>query len=150
MTPGRVDLEVVGDRLSLVEGYLQRLRRIPSRSLTEFTADSRNVDASESLLRRAIEGLLDVARHLLAKGHGVAALEYREIARLACECGLVPLGDASEAFRRMAGYRIRLTHHYEEVTADEIFGLLRERLDDIDEARRPLARAARSLAEAGQ
>ena len=42
--------------------------------------DRRNPAAAESFLRRAIEALLDAARHLLAKGHGPAGLEYRDVA----------------------------------------------------------------------
>ena len=85
MTPGRVDLKVVGDRLRAARRMADPLRAIPASSLQQFTADFRNTAAAESLLRRSIESLLDAARHLLAKGHGVGALEYREIARAAGE-----------------------------------------------------------------
>ena len=147
MTRGRVDLKVVADRLSLVDRYLTRLRQLPA-DREAFFADSRNVDSTESLLRRALEALLDTARHLLAKGFGVAALEYREIARLAAERGLVSGEPLAEAFRQMAGFRIRLTHHYAEVTDDELFGIRAARLDDIEGVRRQLGAAAAELAAA--
>ena len=145
MTRGRVDLKVVADRLSLVDRYLTRLRQLPV-GHDEFLEDPRNVDSAESLLRRALEALLDTARHLLAKGFGVAALEYREIARLAVERQLVRGEELGDAFQRMAGFRIRLTHHYEEVTDDELFGIRSERLGDIEAVRHQLAAAASALA----
>lgn len=145
MTRGRVDLKVVAGRLSLVDRYLERLRQLPAER-DEFLADPRNVDSAESLLRRALEALLDTARHLLAKGFGVAALEYREIARIAVERQLVQGEQPGHAFQRMAGFRIRLTHHYEEVTDDELFGIRSERLGDIDAVRHQLAAAAAALA----
>ena len=147
MTRGRVDLKVVADRLSLVDKYLGRLRQLPT-GRDDFFADPRNVDSTESLVRRALEALLDTARHLLAKGFGVAALEYREIARLAVERDLVQGPQLGEAFRQMAGFRIRLTHHYEEVTDAELFGILTQRLGDIEAVRRQLAAAAAALAAA--
>jgi len=146
MTRGRIDLKVVADRLSLVDKYVERLRQLPA-DRGEFLADTRNVDSAESLIRRALEGLLDTARHLLAKGFGVAALEYREIARIAVERQVVRGEGLGEAFRRMAGFRIRLTHHYEEVTDAELFGIVSERLGDIQAVREQLAAAAATIAE---
>jgi uncharacterized protein YutE (UPF0331/DUF86 family) len=146
MTPGRVDLKVIVDRLSLVERYLVQLRQIPAASFEEFLADPRNAAATESLLRRALEALLDTARHVLAKQFAVATLEYREIARLAAERGLVRDERLAECFRQMAGFRIRLTHHYQEVTDQELYGILTGRLADIEGVRAQLASAASSLA----
>jgi len=138
-------LALYAGRLSLVDRYLERLRQLPAER-EQFLADPRNVDSAESLLRRALEALLDTARHLLAKGFGVAALEYREIARIAVERQLVQGEQLGHAFQRMAGFRIRPTHHYEEVTDDELFGIRSERLGDIDAVRDQLAAAAATLA----
>jgi len=56
MTRGRVDLKLVADRLSLVDAYLVRLRQLPA-DRDAFFADPRNVDSTESLVRRALEAL---------------------------------------------------------------------------------------------
>ncbi|HET9766683.1 MAG TPA: DUF86 domain-containing protein [Thermoanaerobaculia bacterium] len=148
MTRGRLDLKVVAGRLSLVDRYVARLRQLPT-DREQFFADSRNVDSTESLLRRSLEALLDTARHLLAKAYGVAALEYREIARAAVDKGLISGDELSRAFQQMAGFRIRLTHHYEEVTDAELFGILTERLGDLQAVREQLAAAAARLAAPG-
>ncbi|MCU0233204.1 MAG: hypothetical protein MUC56_17190 [Thermoanaerobaculales bacterium] len=76
MTPGDVDLKVVGDRLRIVATSLADLRGIPHGSFDEFASDRRNPLASDAALRRALEALFDVARHLLAKAKGLAGLEY--------------------------------------------------------------------------
>ena len=116
MTPGKVDLKVVGDRLQIVTTCLTDLRGIPRGSIDEFISDRRNPLASDAALRRALEALFDVARHLLAKGKGLAGLEYREVADLAKEHGLIDDPELADRFHAMAGYRNRLTHHYEKVT----------------------------------
>lgn len=59
----------------------------------------------DSLLRRAIEALLDATRHLLAKGFGLGALEYRQAVRLAAEKGLVMDPELQARFLQIAGFR---------------------------------------------
>jgi hypothetical protein len=57
-----------------------QIRQLPLSGSEAFTADPRNVLAAESCLRRALEALFDVARHILARAFGVGVSEYREIA----------------------------------------------------------------------
>jgi uncharacterized protein YutE (UPF0331/DUF86 family) len=146
MTPGKVDLKVVGDRLRVVELSLNDLESIPHGSLDEFVSDRRNPLAADAALRRALEALFDVARHLLAKGKGLAGLEYREVARLAAETGLVSDSNLAERFSAMAGYRNRLTHHYDEVTPEELHQILTSRLGDVSAVAESLRSAAADLA----
>jgi uncharacterized protein YutE (UPF0331/DUF86 family) len=147
VTPGPIDLKIVSNRLDLADRYLTTLRTIPSESIEQFLADDRNPAAAESLLRRAIESLLDTARHLLAKGFGLGALQYREAARLSSEKGLVQNKDLADKFQQIAGFRIRLTHHYEEVASEELFRILSEHLQDLEDLREELRQAASRLAE---
>jgi uncharacterized protein YutE (UPF0331/DUF86 family) len=44
--------------------------------------------AAESHLRRALEALLDLCRHVLAKGCGRAVAEHKDIARALIEVGV--------------------------------------------------------------
>ncbi len=147
MTPGKVDLKVVGDRLQIVVTCLNDLRGIPTGSFDEFISDRRNPLASDAALRRALEALFDVARHLLAKGKGLAGLEYREVAKLAGEHGLIEDAELADCFFAMAGYRNRLTHHYEEVTEIELFGIVTKRLHDIEAIAESLRAAAADLVQ---
>jgi len=146
MTPGAIDLKVVADRLDLVAEHLAELRALPAGSFTEFAADRRNARAAEALLRRAIEALFDVARHLLAKSLGLGALEYREVARLASRHGLIQDQALASRAEEIAGFRNRLTHHYEDVTPRELFGVIRGDLDDLARTADELRRAASRLA----
>lgn len=148
MTTGRVDLKVVLDRLEIAGACLRDLRSLPAGTLDEFLADRRNPAAAESLLRRAIEALLDVGRHILAKGFGQAALEYRQIALLAVEKGILG-AEAGRKLALMAGYRNRLTHFYAEVTPAELYGILKSELSDVEVVAEELKRAARRLAAGG-
>ncbi len=147
MTPGAIDLKIVRDRLLLVEQSLEDLRSLPHADLEEFTSDRRNILAADAALRRGLEALFDVARHLLAKGLGVGSLEYREVARSAGDHGLVDDSSLAARFVEMAGYRNRLTHHYDEVTPAELFAVVSQRLGELEAVAEALRAAAARLAE---
>ncbi len=146
MTPGEVSLKIVGDRLRIVALSLDDLRALPQSSLAEFTSDRRNVLAADAALRRALEALFDVVRHLLAKAFGAGGLEYREVATLAEQHGLIRERQLSQQLYEMAGYRNRLTHHYDDVTPEELYGLVTTRLADVEAASNALRDAAARLA----
>jgi uncharacterized protein YutE (UPF0331/DUF86 family) len=80
MAPGKAKQRIVADRLDWVQRMVDEIRTLPLGSLDEFSADRWNIGAAESCLRRALEALLDLGRHLLAKIFGEAVTEYKKIA----------------------------------------------------------------------
>jgi uncharacterized protein YutE (UPF0331/DUF86 family) len=147
MTPSGVDLKVVGDRARSVRKMIGQLQQLPTASASQFIEDFRTAAAAESLLRRAIEAILDMARHLLAKGHGIGALEYREVARVAAERGLVGDLQLRERFVQIAGFRNRLTHFYDEVTPEELRAILVRDLADLERLVTELEKSAVGLVQ---
>jgi uncharacterized protein YutE (UPF0331/DUF86 family) len=88
--PGCIKVRVVLDRVAWIRGMLDALRRLPASDLDVFLDDERTAAAAESYLRRAIEGLLDLGRHILAKGFGEGLVEYKEIAAALANRGIIP------------------------------------------------------------
>jgi len=82
-------------------------------------------------LRRALEALFDLGRHILAKGFGLGVSEYKEIAsrlgeqRILCQ-------EEADLLRVLAGYRNRLVHFYHEVGPDELYEICAYRLGDLE------------------
>lgn len=130
MSPSRVRAKVVAGKAAVVREMLAEIDTLPLVTFADFLADRRMVGAGESFLRRALEALLDLGRHLLAKGFGVPAVEYKEIARALGERGVLEASQA-ELLRRMAGYRNRLVHFYDEVSAEELYAILTRHRGDI-------------------
>lgn len=131
MSPGSISRVVVADKVALVRRMLDGIRSLPLDDLSAFTRDPRMVAAADSYLRRALEALLDLARHLLAKGFGRAPAEYAEVAR---QLGDVNVVDATLAARLglMARYRNRMVHFYDEITDQELFNIVTTELGDIE------------------
>jgi uncharacterized protein YutE (UPF0331/DUF86 family) len=130
MTPGRIRQSVVADKLQAVERMLAGIGTLPLGSEADFLADGRMVAAGESFLRRGLEGVFDLGRHLLAKGFGEAAAEYKEIAEGLQRHEVVDAATGSTLLK-MAGYRNRLVHFYDEVTPGELYTILTRHLGDL-------------------
>lgn len=131
MTQGKIVERVVVGRLALIEVLLRDIRALPLGTLEIYTADARNVAASESYLRRALEALMDIGRHILAKGFGMGVTEYKQVATELEGAGVLQPGDAA-MLRTLAGYRNRMVHVYAEVTPPELYEICTRRLGDIE------------------
>ncbi len=131
MTPGRLSRRVVADRLAWVERMVAEIRSLPLADRDAFFADRRNLWTAESCLRRALEALLDLGRHILAKGFGVGVSEYKEIAVVLKERGVLS-PDEADLLRVLAGYRNRLVHLYHEVSPEELYEICCQRLADLE------------------
>ena len=132
MTPGRVSRAVVADKVALIHRLLDEAGTLPLDDLDAFTRGPRRVAAGESYLRRTLEALLDISRHVLAKGFARGPSEYAEVARQLGEVRVVSPAQG-ERLVRMARYRNRLVHVYDEVTAPELYDRLVRRRGDIEE-----------------
>jgi uncharacterized protein YutE (UPF0331/DUF86 family) len=134
VTPSKLRSEVVLERVAWIDRMLAALRALPTRSLEEFRADPRTAAAAESYLRRALEALLDLCRHILAKGLGQGVAEYKEIAA-ALQTAAVLDAERAGLLREMAGYRNRIVHFYHEIADDELFDICTRQIGDIEAVR---------------
>jgi uncharacterized protein YutE (UPF0331/DUF86 family) len=132
MTPAKLQQRIVAERAGWVEEMLAGIRSLPLGSHDEFVADPRNVASAESYLRRALEALLDLGRHVLGKGFGLAVTEYREIPRRLQAVGVLGKREA-DRLGTLAGYRNRMVHVYAEVTQPELYEICSKRLGDVDD-----------------
>lgn len=132
MTPSRIRATIIADRASWVRRMLEGLRSLPGESEVSFHSDPRTVAAAESYLRRGLEALLDLGRHIVAKGFGRVVVEYKDIPITLHEIGILAEREAG-LLRDMAGYRNRLVHFYSEVTPQELFHIRSSRLADIED-----------------
>ncbi len=131
MTPNIISKRVVADRLDTIHYLLGEIRALPLQDRNAFFADRRNIWAAESCLRRSLEALFDIGRHILAKGYGLGISEYKEIALRLEEHGIIPQREAA-LFQVLAGYRNRLVHFYHEVSSEELYEVCAHRLGDLE------------------
>lgn len=120
-----------------IEGCLQEIRPLSKMSKEEFLSDRKNPPFVESYLRRALEALFDIGRHILAKTYGFKEIEYKAIAKQLGEKKIVTR-ELSDLLLAMAGYRNRMVHFYKEVTPEELYSIATRRLGDIERFNREI------------
>jgi uncharacterized protein YutE (UPF0331/DUF86 family) len=109
---------------------MARLRELGAMSLDEFRAMPDGYAVAEHHLRRALQALLDLGRHLAVRSNWGNPSNYREVFDLLEQGGvLAPL--TAERGRSLAGYRNRLVHEYAAVSGDELWEILQTRLSDV-------------------
>ncbi len=138
MSPRKLNKRIILDRLSWIDRMLEQIRSLPDTSYEEFVSDSRNIWTADSCLRRALEALFDIGRHILSKGFANGTSEYKQIAE---NLGSNKILDEDETrlLRTLAGYRNRLVHFYHEVSNEELYQICTDQLDDIRKLRRAFA-----------
>jgi uncharacterized protein YutE (UPF0331/DUF86 family) len=131
VTPSQLRAKVVAERAAWIHRMLADLRALPLETYAVFESDPRNPAAAESGLRRALEALLDLGRHLLAKAFGRAVIECRDMANGLAEVGVLNK-DKAAVLRTLAGYRNRLVHFYHEISNQELHEICTGQLGDIE------------------
>ncbi|SFQ96966.1 type VII toxin-antitoxin system HepT family RNase toxin [Desulfoscipio geothermicus] len=102
-------------RLVLMTNYLLELEKLAQTPKSEFLNDKTKTGAAESYLRRSLEAIFDIGRHIMAKTGSIdLATEYKAIARGLEQKGIVD-DRLGKRLIEMAGYRNRMVHLYNEV-----------------------------------
>lgn len=130
MTPAEISEDVVSQRALWIRKMIASIRSLPLQDKSAFLKDPNIVAAAESYLRRALEALFDIGRHILAKKFAYPAAEYKEIAEILFEKKILN-GKEKDRLRILAGYRNRMVHFYHEITPEELHEICRDQLDDL-------------------
>jgi uncharacterized protein YutE (UPF0331/DUF86 family) len=131
MSPGTIDEKVIAQRARWIREAIAALKELPLSDQQAFLGNKHNIAAAESYLRRSLEALFDVGRHILAKGFAYPATEYKEIASGLFEKSVIGKADA-DLMRKMAGYRNRMVHFYHEISSEELLDICLHHTDEID------------------
>ncbi|MGB9716810.1 MAG: type VII toxin-antitoxin system HepT family RNase toxin [Thermodesulfovibrionales bacterium] len=131
MVISNLNIKLIEDRISFINKAVTRLKKLSELKEEEFLKGDNPVIA-ESYIRRSLETVFDIGRHIIAKTAGKGIVEYKEIANALVNNGVITDGLA-ERLKLMAGYRNRLVHFYHEVTDKELFLIIKNNLSDIEE-----------------
>ena len=118
------------DDLNIIGEFYEKLIKLQKLPKKEFLGDERNPAAAESFLRRCIEAIFDIGRHILSKSFAFKSLEYKEVAQTLGEKKVISK-DFCEVLIKMAGYRNRMVHFYKEISPEELYNILQHNLEDL-------------------
>jgi len=131
MVISKLNLDNIRQNIQLIQHFKKELQALGQLEEKEFLGDSRNPAACESFLRRGLEAVFDIGRHILSKSYGFKELEYKKIAKGLQEKGILP-EDFLDPMLNMAGYRNRMVHHYKEIEPKELYSIIQNHLQDFD------------------
>jgi uncharacterized protein YutE (UPF0331/DUF86 family) len=131
MMPGLVSARIISRRLAIIDNLLRQIRALPLDSREAFLSDPRNYASAESCLRRSLEALLDIGRHILAKGYGSAVSEYKAVSTALRNHDVLREEEAG-ILHTLAGYRNRMVHFYDELSESELYDTCVRELGDIE------------------
>jgi uncharacterized protein YutE (UPF0331/DUF86 family) len=80
MTARKINGNVVTKRILWVKEMTAALKELPLDNKETFLKSKNNVAAAESYLRRALEALFDLGRHILTRKYALPVTEYKKIA----------------------------------------------------------------------
>jgi uncharacterized protein YutE (UPF0331/DUF86 family) len=132
MTAAPIRAEIVTEKIAYIREMIAAIRFLPLADYETFSTDNRNAAAAESYLRRALEALFDLGRHILGKAFASAPVEYKEIATTLTKERVLPEQE-SALLKRMAGYRNRMVHFYHEIGTEELFLICRDNVVDLEQ-----------------
>lgn len=122
--------ETLMSRLEEIRHDIAELKRFQMMSEEEFEADY-NFAIAEHFLRRAIEATFDIGSHILSRIPGARAASYKDVAVLLGKHKVIS-NDYVSTLQRIAGYRNRMVHFYDEISQEELHGILQNHLQDIE------------------
>jgi len=122
--------QLIAERTQMIRASITRLKELAALTKEDFVGDPDNYAIAEHHLRRALQALLDLGRHIVVKNNFGNPTSYREVLDMLAQHSVLDPVFARKV-RGMAGYRNRLVHDYAEVTNEEMVDILKNELDDL-------------------
>lgn len=106
---------------------LEELKRLPK---DVFLSDPHKIGSAKYNFIVAIEGIIDLCNHIIAKNAYRTPEDYADTFRVMAERGAFD-AEFTNTLIQMARFRNRLVHIYWEVDNNELYHLIQSRLQDM-------------------
>jgi uncharacterized protein YutE (UPF0331/DUF86 family) len=125
------DPDKIRTKIHFIREAVRRLEEIRNRGREAFLADRVLQAAAERNLQIGVEAVLDTAGHIVAREGLAVAKSYREAVEILLREDILPASHR-ESFLKMASFRNRLVHIYDEIDPAEIFSIMENDLADFE------------------
>lgn len=128
-----INRETIEARLIDLDNSIKELDKLTELSEPAFVSDPHNLALASFYLQRALEDILGIGSHLLARlPNPVIIEEYAQVIPELAKIGIVSANFADRN-AKLGNYRNRLVHHYLNITSQEIYRLILEHRSDLVE-----------------
>lgn len=126
-----VDRRRVLNKLSYIKEQTTSISNlIAQKSKEEILSDPWVIRGMKYSLQTSIEAIIDLAYHISAKVYSHAPTDARDALRILMENNVISHKDFP-TYSAMIGFRNRVVHGYQEVTADRVYEIAKNELSDF-------------------
>ena len=126
-----IDKKKILDKLQIIQDTLSKLMTLSELSEDEFVEDFKNYDSAKYNFVKVIEAIIDISNHIIARRKLGIPKTFSDTFEILGKSGLISK-DETESYKRMAKFRNRLVHFYQEVDDKEVYRILRNNLEDLE------------------
>lgn len=126
-----IDREKIKTKINIIQENISGLKEMENLSLETLSHNVRDLAAAKYFIRTAIEAIIDIGSHIIAKNFlGIPSTNVEVILTL-IKKGVIPQ-NRLDIYTKMVKYRNRLTHFYGEVSVQEIYDIIQGHLGDFE------------------
>jgi uncharacterized protein YutE (UPF0331/DUF86 family) len=125
-----VDKTLILRKLAEVEQYLGQVKEYAGVSVEQYEASWKTQRIVERTLQMMIETCVDVAGHIISDSDFRTPTSYSDTFKVLRENGILPAG-LFVKMEKMAKFRNIVVHHYDNIDAEIVVGILKRDVDDF-------------------
>lgn len=126
-----IDNEKINNFVNLIRDNIKNLKTLYKMGEKEFLGDFRNYNAAVRLLQVTIEGVINIANHIISRKSFRAPNDFADTFAVLQEENYISK-ELSEKLQNMAKFRNRIVHVYWDIDYKKIFEIIGSHLEDVD------------------
>lgn len=126
-----VDKDKIRQKIHYIRQELKKLQTSRNLSFDDFIGKPFYVDATLRQLQVAIEAMIDISSHIVAREGWGLLKAYGDGFRSLTEHNILER-QMLDTYLKMVKFRNRIVHLYDEINAEEVYRILQENLDDFE------------------
>lgn len=126
-----IDQEKIKTKIAIIKECVDELEKMRGLSLEHFSSNIRDLAAAKYFLRTAIEAMIDIGSHMVAKLLLGVPNTNVEVMDLLAKKDIISSNNLP-IYIKMVKYRNRLTHFYSDITVSEIHTIIHSQLTDFN------------------
>lgn len=124
-----VNINKIRNKIRVITTCLDKLEKLKPYSEEEFLSDFRLTDSARHNLQIAIEAMLDICNHLIARHSLEIPQSNAETFAVLCRHGVLN-PEMQNTYTAMARFRNRIVHMYDDIDNREIYLIVQQHLKD--------------------
>lgn len=126
-----IDYNRIAEKIKFIRENLKKLKELSELKKEIFLNDYRNYDTAKYNLQAAVEAVLDIAAHIIAREDLGSPDTGADSFRILAEAGIIE-GDMLLKLVKMTKFRNRIVHLYDQIDEEFIYQIINNNLEDIE------------------